>query len=154
MWKTALACTALLVSSAYGFEIKGISPGDDASSISLKGCRQVANADSGVPGYTCDTTFAGSPAKMTILVAENKVIGILITVDHEVMQPTLQALEEKYGHAARPNQFMQRYVWSSGRDYMTIEERRAGAGYSVSNVNLELFEAFTKQKAQKAKGDL
>jgi hypothetical protein len=70
------------------------------------------------------------------------------------MQPTLQALEDKYGRASRPNQFMQKYVWSSGTEYMDIEESAIGGGYSVTNYDTELFEAFTKKKAQKAKSDL
>jgi hypothetical protein len=154
MRNLAILCTAACVAQAYAFEVKGITPGDDLSSVNLKACRPTADADSGVPGYVCDTTFGGAPAKMNLLVAEKKVIGAVIKVEHEVMQPTLKALEEKYGRAARPNQFMERYVWSSGRDYLSIEESALGGGYTVSNVNFALFEAFTNQKAQKAKSDL
>jgi hypothetical protein len=154
MRNVAVLCAAVCVAHAYAFEIKGITPGDDVSSLNLKACRSVPNADSGVPGYICETTFAGAPAKMTVLVADKKVIGTIVRVEHEVMQPTLQALEEKYGRPVQPNQFMQKYIWSSGTDYMDIEESAIGGGYSVSNFSTEMFEAFTKKKAQKAKSDL
>lgn len=153
--KTIVICAAILVAlPTFAFDVKGISPGADIVSIDRKGCRPVANADSGLPGYECDTTYAGERATMRLIVPDKRVIAVVVRVENGDFLPTLKALEEKYGSAHQPNRFIESYVWRSGPSYLQIEQSRSGQGYSVTTMDFDLYNAITKQKTEKVKGDL
>jgi hypothetical protein len=139
---------------AAPYEIKGIAPGTDVSTVDLKACTAVKNADSGVPGYRCNTTYGGAPAVMTVVVANQKVIAVKVLVEGQVMTPVRDALQEKYGPARQPNRYIESYQWQSGPDYLEIEERRVGGGYSAISINFDLYHAVSDTQKSKAKTDL
>lgn len=152
----ALSFSAALAfcGSATAFEIKGISPGDSIETVDLAACRAVENADSGIPGYRCDTTFGGAKAIMTLVVAEKKIVAIKMAVEGQVMGPIRDALAEKYGQPSKRNRYIEDYDWNSGEKHLSIKESRIARGYSVLSVDFSLFDAVTQQNKEKAKGDL
>lgn len=154
--KTIVICAAIMLvaSPVAAFDVKGISPGADIGSVDRTGCRPVANADSGLPGYECDTTYAGERATMRLVVPDKRVIAIVVHVENGDFLSTLKALEEKFGSARQPNRFMESYVWRSGPSHLQIEQSGTGHGYTVTTMDFDLFGAITKQKTEKAKGDL
>jgi hypothetical protein len=156
--KQVFACLsgALFALSAHAgaYEIKGIAPGADVSTLDLRACSAVKNADSGIPGYRCNTTYGGAPAVMTVVAANKKVIAVKVLVEGQVMAPVRDALQDKYGPARQPNEYIQSYQWQSGPDYLQIEERSVGGGYSVISLNFDLFHAVSDAQKSKAKTDL
>ncbi|MBX3665743.1 MAG: hypothetical protein KF834_08645 [Burkholderiales bacterium] len=83
--------------AVHAFEVKGYTPGMDVSMLDLKSCRAIPDADSGIPGYACDTTVGGDPAVARLLVFGGKLIGAVFNLKNAHMRPVLDALTEKYG---------------------------------------------------------
>lgn len=139
---------------ASAFELKGINLGDDISSTDLKQCKPVPDADSGIPGYRCDTTFGGTPAVMMLIVTEQKIAAIKIIVEGQIMSPIRDALQEKYGSPSKPNRYIEDYNWSRGEKFLSIKESRMTRGYAVLAIDWVLVNTFNNKTKNKAKNDL
>ncbi len=137
-----------------GFEIKGLAPGVDISAIDTSACRAVKDADSGVPGLSCDTTLAGEKAELRLPVHEKKVVALIFRVDNALMTPTLDALTQKYGRPVQPNRYIEAFNWTRGDISMAISKRRVENGYTLVLVDLALFRIARAASADKAKKDL
>jgi hypothetical protein len=129
MKRAMLAIAALGLSwHAAAFEVKGYTPGMEIDKVDLAGCEPVQNADSGVPGYMCNTTLGGNAAELRIAVFERKVIALVFLVPNARMKPTLDALSEKYGTPNRINRYSEDYYWHRGDLAMSIQQERVRAG--------------------------
>lgn len=151
----AVAATVLLLVAAgvSAFDLKGVTPGDPASSVDLKDCRKTADADSGIPGYRCDTTLGGYPARLSIAVVDERVTGLIYRVDEGSMTPLREAFEEKFGRARKPNRYIERYIWGKGELSMTMEETRGGRGFFVLSMHNGLAKVHSDREKAKAKKD-
>ena len=148
------AAFVFLAPNAGAFEIKGISPGMDVSALDLKACQSVADVDSGMPGYSCNSTLGGEPSVMRIAVYQSKVVAVLVAVDNGHMSPTKAALAERYGEPSQPNQFMQKFQWANGNTLFQIEEKGLGRGYSITLIDFALFKMAQADAKERVKKDL
>lgn len=148
------ALLAIFSSYVFSFEVKGYKLGMDASGLDVKDCSPVKDADSGVPGFRCQTTLGGENAELRLLVFDDRLVGFIFRLKNAHMQPVFDALTEKYGRPAQPNRYMQDYTWSTGGQLLSIKERRIDRGYSVLGLDQPLFENARKANAQKAKSDI
>jgi hypothetical protein len=152
---TTLFCMALfLTNTATAFELKGIASGANLDTVDLKACRAVPDADSGIPGYRCDSTFGGAPANMSLVVADEKIVGVKIIVEGELMLPILEALQEKYGSPRKANRFIEDYTWTAGEKFLSLKESRIGRGYTVLTADLALYRAVINKRKNSVKRDL
>jgi hypothetical protein len=154
-WQLAFAVAVLSTvtpSPATAFEVKGYTPGMEISKVDLTGCTKIDNADSGVPGFRCDTTLGGDKAQLRLTVFEGKVVGVIFIVREGRMTPTLDALSQKYGRPSKRNRYSEEYDWTSGDIWMTISEE--GRGYSVLVVDHALSKRERAAAANKAKKDI
>jgi hypothetical protein len=154
--RTLVIAAALVsfTSSATAIEIKGMSPGMDMSALDLTACQTVADVDSGMPGYSCNSTLGGEPARMRIAVYKNKVVAVMFAVENGQMGPTKAALTEKYGEPSQPNQFMQKFQWVNGSTFLQIEGKLLGRGYSITLLDFALFKLAQADAKEKVKKDL
>jgi len=146
--------TCLFVRDGVAFEIKGYSPGADVSTVDTSLCRGGENIDSGIPGFTCDTTLAGEKAELRLAVFDGKLVAIIFRVAGTLMTPTLDALSQKYGTPTKPNRFIEDYSWSRGNEIMSIKESRLTNGYQVLLMDFALFRRARDAAAAKAKKDI
>ena len=144
----------LMIDVVGAFELKGISPGMPANELDLAGCVQVENADSGIPGFHCDSTIGGDKAALKIVVFDARVVGAIFNVEVGHMGPVKDALSQKFGTPDRPNRYMEKYLWSRGSLSMRIAERGRNRGYSVTVLDFILYQTAAQANAKKAGKDL
>jgi hypothetical protein len=155
MKQLAFAIAAVgLAGPAAAFEVKGYTPGMEISKVDLAACEKIANADSGVPGFRCDTTLGGDKAELRLLVFEGTVVGMVFKVPDGRMTPTLDALSQKYGRPVQPNRNLEEYNWRKGELEMTIKDNRVTRSYQLLLVDFELFRKAQAANADKAKKDI
>lgn len=152
----ALSLGLLLAPLANGadFEIKGIAPGMQVPAELGQQCTAVANADSGIPGLSCQTTLGGSTAQMRVIVHEKQIVGVVVVVSGAMMGPVLDALSEKYGRPIQHNRYMREYQWSAGGRLLGIKEDSIERGYSVILYDKALYQAARDALKNKARGDI
>ena len=143
-----------LSSHAAAFEVKGYTPGMDIAAADLNGCEKVENADSGIPGFSCDTSLGGDPATLRIGVFEDKVVALIFHVPNARMKPTLDALSEKYGRPSQNNRYIEDYNWRRGDLVMGIKEQQIRRGYSLLVMSTSLFKKAQAAAAAKAKKEI
>lgn len=139
--------------SAHSFEVKGIALSSDISKADLAGCTPTKNADSGMPGYVCKTTYAGAPAEIRIAVFTGKVTVISVFAENALFQPIKEALVQKYGTPSKaPN--IENYTWWRGDSAMSVSERLDPRSYFVYASDVKLLNRFLALRDNPIKGDM
>jgi hypothetical protein len=153
---TGIAGVALLVSvvSASAFDIKGFKSGMNVADIDTQKCEKVPNADSGIPGYACNTTLGGDQALARLAVFDEKLVAAVFTVNNGQFRPMLDALSEKFGRPSQPNRFLEEYQWAQGREILSLKQNLTKTGYRVLIMDLSLYNQAKDVQKEKAKKDL
>lgn len=154
--RSALFLIAALIFSlpSLAFELKGFQTGVEVSTLDLKACAEVKNADSGLPGYSCKTTLGGDAADARVAVFGGKVVAVVFRIESGRLGPVRDALAEKYGRPSQSNRYIEDYDWSEGNQILGIKEQRVTKGYTVILMDRTLYAAAQKAAKEKAKGDL
>lgn len=151
----AIGWTLLAGSKAvHAFEVKGITPGMPIASVNTESCKKIPNADSGVPGFQCQTSLGGSPGTVNIGVMDDVVVLAVFNIPAAMMTPTRDALAEKYGPPRKPNRYIESYSWDRDQLSMTIKTNRLAGGFDVLLVDWTLFNRAQDAQKNQARGDI
>jgi hypothetical protein len=142
------------INAVEAFELKGYKPGMKLADIDLNGCQQLANADSGVPGYRCNTTLGGEEAVVRLAIFEEQLVAAIFTVEAGQFGAMLDALSEKYGRPSKRNRFIEDYDWHQGQEYLGIKQNTIKRGYRVLMLNFSLYDRAKAAQKEKAKKDM
>ena len=145
----------LFAAAADAFEIKGYTPGMSLTSAIIKDCEAIPDADSGVPGYRCQTTLGGDQAVLRLVVFDEQLVAAIWTVENGNFRAMLDALSEKFGHPRQSNRYIEAYNWHEGRQSLTIKQNSVERKrYSVLLVDFNLYDRAKAPQKEKAKKDL